>query len=105
MKMPRPEYDRLKEAIRAVVGHFGQLSFHSLGRHVPARQLMWSLFWVVPDNWHHDDKRPVFTRLKRPRIAPLRPGWDMYAGGLNDRHYDTALLRIGREPGLVEKGD
>lgn len=99
MKMDRAKYETIKKAIAAVVQRISrnEALLGIISNNPRPMGVMWQLFEYASHNIQYDDNHPGFATGQWPRVYPTVPGFNLYSGGLNDDHIDTALKSISKE--------
>jgi hypothetical protein len=102
MKINGVKYDTMKNAMQAVVNHFGGASaVKEFYKHKTSDGMLWALWHITSDNMRYDDTHPNFRFGLWTRIIPQNPSFDMYSDNHNDVHIATALRKIGKELGIA----
>lgn len=92
MKISTDRYNEIKNGISRLIDEYHKASIE------PGS--MWELFNHVSFDFMYDDNHPAY-RAGRKRINPHKEGWNIYKDDLNDKHIETALMKIGRELGII----
>ncbi len=110
MKMSKERYTEIKDGIQKIIDAHKEASlpftvFTSRYKGLTLRRMMHDLLYVVTYDWMYDDNHPSYKAGRR-RFSPHKPQpggktWDLYAGGLNDDHITTALMKIAKELNLT----
>lgn len=102
MKMRAATYEIVREAIRAVVEHYGgPEALRRAYADLSVERMLWDSWNLASFDLRNDNDHPFYTSGKHTRVCDYVPGFDVYREGLNDDHIATALRKIGRELGLI----
>lgn len=100
MKISVRRYNELHEGFKAFAEHYGIETIKKKIAESGWRRTKWAILSQVVYDFNNDDDHPAF--LTRTRINPYKGReWDLYDGGLNDNHIETAIDKIGKELELV----
>lgn len=101
MKINGSLYETIKSGFRTVIDHYGgPASYKSRFGGKNDRSTMWGVWHTFVAHKTYGETHPMF---RKGRILPHEPNWDVYATDetINDDHIETAIMKIGRELGMV----
>lgn len=93
IKMSDEKYQDMANGILKVIEKNGKEKIGEAYKEKPIR-----VIWEVFHEWHfqkkNDDNHPSFKQQPDRRVVEYTPGYDVYSGGLNDSHIQSALKSI-----------
>jgi len=104
MKIKDELYQKIHNGIRAVVDYYGgpaKVKELATAKKFTNIRVMWEIWHILNDNLMYADTHPKFKK-GFPRIVPHEPNFNIYSdNSINDNHIETALVKIGKEFGLI----